>query len=105
MDIVDGIFGRRTDIERSLHRPPEITFITPGAVDTSGMLNSDVIDIECAGLAEPVSIEVGVHTQSRLKSVCYVNMVSGMTLTSEEPKRTGSPVVLGRAVGKSDVLA
>ena len=62
VNVIDGIPRRAADIERPLHRTPEITFVAACAVDTAGVLAGDIIDIECTGLIKPVSVKVGVHT-------------------------------------------
>ena len=55
MNIIDGIISGRADIERPLHIPPKIPFVTACAVDTAGVLNGDVVEVEGALLTEPVT--------------------------------------------------
>lgn len=69
VNIVDRILCRTSDIECSLHRTPEVTFITTRSVDTAGMLDGNIIDVECTGLVESVSIKVGVDTQTRFERI------------------------------------
>ena len=55
MNIIDGIISGRADIERPLHIPPKIPLVTTCAVDTTGVLNGDVVEVEGALLTEPVT--------------------------------------------------
>ena len=69
------------------------------------MSDRDIIDIERPGLTEPVSAKVGVDAHSGFERVCYEQMVRGVPLSAEKTERSGSPVILRRAVGIGDIRA